>query len=366
MQFLPNGPDIPADLIAAQEKGETLFICGAGVSRTAGLPLFRGLVEGVYQELGEDWRLHPAEHDGIRSAQYDRVLRSLERRLAASDLPRARGMRDRIRAAMRAKLAPPAGADLANHLALLKLSRDDESRSRLLTTNFDTLFERAWWDAHHERIASHAGPAMPQPKVDRFSGVLHLHGRLADDHPELHWDDTPLILTSSEFGEAYLRSGWASRYVYDVVRVCTVVMVGYQADDPPMRYLLEALEADRERYPDLHQVYALAPAQSDQCEQQRALWQAKGVEPILYAPSSESDHSSLYDTLREWWRYADDPTAWRRERLRAIVSQKPGDLDEHAIAEAAMLLGHGDASRAARRAVAGSGVAHGTPKAARI
>src|SRR6516225_10429692 len=99
MQFLPNGPDIPAELIAAQEKGETLFICGAGVSRTVGLPLFRGLVEGVYQELGEDWRLHPAEHDGMRSAQYDRVLRSLERRLAASDLRRTRGMRDRIRAA---------------------------------------------------------------------------------------------------------------------------------------------------------------------------------------------------------------------------------------------------------------------------
>ena len=53
MQFLPNGPDIPTGLIAAQEKGETLFICGAGVSCTVGLPLFRGLVKGVYQELGK-------------------------------------------------------------------------------------------------------------------------------------------------------------------------------------------------------------------------------------------------------------------------------------------------------------------------
>jgi hypothetical protein len=344
MRFLPNGPDIPADLIGAQERGETVFICGAGVSCTAGLPLFRGLVEGVYQELGEDWRLHPAERDGMRSAQYDRVLRSLERRLAASDLPRARGMRGRIRAAVRAKLAPPAGAELANHLALLKLSRDDEGRSRLLTTNFDTLFERAWWGEHHERIASHAGPAMPQPRVDRFSGVLHLHGRLADDHPELGWDDTPLILTSSEFGEAYLRSGWASRYVYDVVRVCTVVIVGYEANDPPMRYLLEALESDRERYPDLHRVYALAPAKPDQYEHQEALWQAKGVEPILYKPSSNRNHSSLYDTLREWCRYADDPTAWRRERLRGIVSEKPGDLDEQAVNATVTLLGHGDAS----------------------
>jgi SIR2-like domain len=245
---------------------------------------------------------------------------------------------------VRSRLAPPAGADLTNHLALLELSRDDESRSRLLTTNFDTLFERAWWDAHQAAIASHAGPAMPQPKVDRFSGVLHLHGRLADDNPELHLDDTPLILTSSEFGDAYLRSGWATRYVYDLVRVCTVVIVGYRADDPPMRYLLEALEADRERYPDLHLVYALVPTEPDQYEEQRASWYAKGVEPILYTPSG-GDHSPLYDTLHEWWRYADDPTAWRRERLRGIMSEKPDDLDEQAITAAVLLLGHGDASQ---------------------
>jgi hypothetical protein len=43
-----------------------------------------------------------------------------------------------------------------------------------------------------------------------FEGVLHLHGRLADTLPELRVDDTGLILTSSEFGDAYLRSGWAT------------------------------------------------------------------------------------------------------------------------------------------------------------
>jgi hypothetical protein len=59
MRFLPAGPDIPLELVAAQEKGQTIFVCGAGVSRGVGLPLFRGLVEGVYQYLGEDWTLHP-------------------------------------------------------------------------------------------------------------------------------------------------------------------------------------------------------------------------------------------------------------------------------------------------------------------
>lgn len=348
MRFLPNGPDIPEELITAQEKGHTIFVCGAGVSRTVGLPLFRALVEAVYQKLGEDWNLHPVEREGMQAGgrlygQYDRVLRCLERRLGVSDTSRNRGMRERIRAAVRDVLAPPDNADLVNHLALLKLSRDAEGRVRLLTTNFDTLFERAWFGEHQIAIESHAGLAMPQPKTARCTGVLHLHGRLAD--PELaNCFDTDLVLTSAEFGDAYLRSGWASRYVYDLVRAHTVALVGYQADDPPMRYLLEALEADRERFPDLQKVYAFAPCENGREKDERALWQAKAVEPILYTANKE-DHSSLYDSLREWRQYADDPTAWRRGRLRTVLSESPGSMPDARIGECLALLSHGDASQ---------------------
>ena len=150
MRFLPHGPDIPDELISAQEKGQIIFVCGAGVSCAAGLPLFRGLVEGIYEKLGEDWNVHPAEREGMREdgrlfGQYDRVIRCLERRLGAADSPRNCGMRERIRRAIRQVLAAPKDANLANHLALLELSRDAEGQIRLLTTNFDTLFERAWF-----------------------------------------------------------------------------------------------------------------------------------------------------------------------------------------------------------------------------
>lgn len=95
MRFVDAGPDIPNELIAAQERGETLFVCGAGVSRTVGLPLFRKLVEQVYGRLGESWVHHPAEREGMVEGgelfgQYDMVLRCLERRLAASESPRNR------------------------------------------------------------------------------------------------------------------------------------------------------------------------------------------------------------------------------------------------------------------------------------
>ena len=347
MRFVDGGPDIPNELIVAQERGETLFVCGAGVSHTVGLPLFRKLVEQVYGRLGESWVHHPAERAGMEErgelfGQYDRVLRCLERRLAASESPRNRNMKARIRTAVREELAAPDGVDLSNHLALLTLSRDNHGISRLITTNFDTLFERAWLGEHGGPTASHAGVALPRPMTSGFSGVLHLHGRLADALVQTF--ETDLVLTSAEFGDAYLRSGWASRYIYDLARTHTLVLVGYQAEDPPMRYLLEALEADRELYPDLRKVYAFGECAADDGEIKEALWRAKGVEPILYRVDNH-DHSSLYATLREWKSYQDDPTVWRRERLQGLLAEHPHPSSEEAITRCIALLDRGDASQ---------------------
>ncbi|WP_119716990.1 SIR2 family protein [Cognatilysobacter tabacisoli] len=343
MRFVDDGPDVPRELIVRQERGETVFVCGAGVSRTIGLPLFGELVEAVYQHLGEDWEHHPAEKEAMDTRQYDRVLRCLERRLAASGSPRNRSMRERVRSAVSTALAQAEELDLANHAALLALSRDAEGQVRLLTTNFDTLFERAWHQTHRTRIASHAGVALPQPRSANATGILHLHGRQADEQLDLV--QTDVVLTSAEFGDAYLRTGWASRYVYDLARAETLVLVGYQADDPPMRYLLEALEADRERFPDLNRVYAFGECEIGDEPRARARWLAKGVEPILYYVRGH-DHGALYSSLREWRRYADDPTAWRRERLRGLFGDHAGGPPSDAEAQICLpWLDRGDAAQ---------------------
>ena len=73
-----------------------------------------------------------------------------------------------------------------------------------------------------------------------------------------------------------------------------------------MRYLLEALEADRERYTDLKKVYAFAEAKDDDQHLQEALWRAKGVDPILYHVGPDGSHADLYRTLREWCRNLDE------------------------------------------------------------
>ena len=91
-----------------------------------------------------------------------------------------------------------------------------------------------------------------------------------------------------------------------------------------MRYLLEVLEDDRARFPDLRQVYAFAPASSEAEDTESAMWAAKGIEPILYSSSNASDHTALYSSLRAWRDYAVAPGKWRKERLRELLAKVPG------------------------------------------
>jgi len=53
MKFITRkgAPDIPLEVLEAQESGRLVFFCGAGISYPAKLPSFSGLVDDVYNEL---------------------------------------------------------------------------------------------------------------------------------------------------------------------------------------------------------------------------------------------------------------------------------------------------------------------------
>jgi NAD-dependent SIR2 family protein deacetylase len=174
MRFIETSADLPSELIRQVNEGAVIFFCGAGVSRGVGLPLFRSLTDKVYERLGESRENEAAERVAYDRTEYDRVLRSLEKRTL---LP---GADSRVRAAVSGILKPPNSADLSRHRSLLRLSRDRAGRPRLLTTNFDTLFERAAQEGSTS-VPSHAGKSIPRPGGPRDYGILHLHGRVADD-----------------------------------------------------------------------------------------------------------------------------------------------------------------------------------------
>lgn len=84
MQFITDGPDIPDALLQAHEDGRVVFFCGAGISRPAGLPGFKGLVDEIYQRNGTAPR--DIECAALDRGQYDATLDLLERRLPGQRL----------------------------------------------------------------------------------------------------------------------------------------------------------------------------------------------------------------------------------------------------------------------------------------
>ena len=135
MRFISDSADIPDELIKDVSDGHVVFLCGAGVSKRVGMPSFKQLVEQIYSRIGETPNNEAAERVAFENREYDRALRSLEKRI---HLPRRPS---RVRFAAAELLTPLPDLSTPDHLNLLRLSRDSDGRVKLLTTNFDPLFE---------------------------------------------------------------------------------------------------------------------------------------------------------------------------------------------------------------------------------
>lgn len=325
LRFSDRGPEFPAPLIDALLAGEVVFLCGTGVSAPQ-LPDFKSLVDRTFENLVVEQT--PSEQRAYEAGRFEEVLGSLSRRLADPQTM--------VRSAS-ALLAVPEAPRLDQHRTLLRLSRDLANKVLIITTNFDTFFERGLVDGDHPPLPdrlSYAGQALPAPGSADFNGIIHIHGRLAD--AELGLEATPLVLTSADYGDAYMRSGWASRFLFDLARCKTIVLVGYSANDAPVRYFLNVLEADRARFPDLRPVYAL-DAYADDPAEAEASWGTIAVTPLPYcrlnAESGAADHSSLWRDLALLADLVERPKQSRRDRAQALLARPAEPLADEALRE---------------------------------
>ncbi len=302
---------IPERLLLAHARGEVLFIVGAGISQPAGLPDFRALVLRVYAQL--DTAVHAAisgipcsgcnhlgtDLSGLTNQQtaevrrfvrgdYDVVLGMLERRIDGQP----HGKKSRVRQSVASELRTPDVQPAPIHRALMRLA-DRGGAVTIVTTNFDLLLEDA---ARRSRTAvqTYALGGIPRPgRSDDFTGVLHIHGAL-DRNPARTSD---LIVTDQDFGEFYLRRRVVPDLIYDAARLFNLVLVGYSANDPPMRYLLNAVAADGTRFDDLKERFTFV---GNSAPDPVALedWKGRGITPIAY--DAANGHSALLKTLERW------------------------------------------------------------------
>ncbi|CAB1276884.1 SIR2 family protein [Candidatus Nitrosacidococcus tergens] len=307
-------PKVPERLLLAHARGQALFIVGAGVSMSAGLPSFAELVIDVYAEL--DPLVHSiisaihdnpeknldelVRHEGLTSQQiaevnrfkqknYDVVLGMLERRIDNA-LTMTSRVRTTITDVFRSKSTKPARI----HKALMRLA-DRGGATAIVTTNFDLLLQAA--AGQKQRLQTYSLGNTPRPSRSReFAGIFHIHGAL-DRDPERISD---FIVTDQDFGEFYMHRRSVPDFIYDATRLFHIVLIGYSADDPPMRYLLNAIAADETRFDDVKERFSFVGTS----ERDRAVlaedWKGRGITPILYDNDSQNKHQALLDLLERW------------------------------------------------------------------
>jgi hypothetical protein len=329
VRFLESGPPIPDELIVARDEGRAIFFCGAGISRArARLPDFFELAERVMNGLGAASdsparRLVAAARTmkpitgvtGFISA--DRVFSLLEREFTVRDITRE----------VAKALRPAPDADLSAHKTLLDLSRGPDDKVRLVTTNFDLLFEAA-----SPRLSVWQPPNLPDPtRQTEFTGIVHLHGRVDGSYQGGLGDG--FVLSSAEFGRAYLSDGWATQFIRAVTDNYLVVFLGYTADDPPVQYLLEALHRTAARQ---NRLFAFQSGTEGEAESR---WGHKGVHAIAY--DGNDSHRALWNTLEAWAGRARNPARWS-DRIIRRARRGPEQLLPHERGQVVHLVSNRD------------------------
>lgn len=311
MRFLANGPAIPSDLIDQRQQGNVIFFCGAGISRPAGLPDFGGLTARLITTLNAE----KAQRALDDRESFDRVFNALIREFGSHEIDRQ----------IYLSLKTPRKPKLDQHRTILDLSRNLAGKPQIVTTNFDLLFE-----CIDRKITRYVPPALPELALGQpIDGIVYLHGRLTKPDVRAR---SGYVISSGDFGRAYLAEGWAARFVRELRERFAIVLLGYSANDPPMRYLLEGLHA-REGATYGSPLYAFVPGELGDVEEE---WRDRGVTPLPYNPI-DAEHSGLWDTLSAWATASLDEDAWNG-RVLDLARRSPSTIQSFERGQVANLV----------------------------
>lgn len=332
MRFHFDGPAIPDILLERCDAGRVVFLCGAGVSVPSRMPDFVGLTRFVIEILDPPSdseimaKFRPWMED---QSEVNNRLR-METQSAANvpldqifNLLHLEYGKEEVNALVTKRLSEHVleGEKLGHEHGLIKrISRSQSGVPQIVTTNFDRLFELGEKEGE---LVTHEPPFPNLNFSSNIEGITYLHGRLVDAASA----SSAYVLSSADFGRAYLSEGWATNFIRHLLERYTVVLVGYQAEDPPIKYLLQGLNHDGQF--DRPRLYAFDRGLPEEIE---AKWRDRGVSAIAY-----SDYPDLWKSMEAWADRADDPRRWRASTI-AKCQQDPKNLAPHERGQVAHVL----------------------------
>lgn len=271
----------PTQIINAIRNKKLVIFAGAGVSmgEPTNMPNFNKLTKiiskGMYQQFNSDRET---------ADQYLGELESLEIPVKemTCELLNKEGVEPNIL-----------------HKSIVKLFKDT-SEVKIITTNYDLMFERALEYKNRGTCPVYTYPALPFG--DNFNGIIHLHGNVKDSQN--------IILTDADFGKAYLTNGYVTRFLVELYTSGYIVLfVGYSYGDITMRYLSRAIPSTYKNK------YILT---SDD----KKNWYNLGLVPILYETGKFDELNMSIKELADFVNR--DKFEWNRQINK--LSRKEPDL----------------------------------------
>lgn len=283
-----NEVDIPDELIQASLSDNLVIFAGAGVSKQppVGFPGFDDLVKSI--------KTASSEGRYLRERLCTEEMNS-DNKTYAEPPEKYLGYLENEGCDIRTACANILNSDdLTTELHKGLVSLFSQSSSiRIVTTNFDKCFESALQDADND-YEGYIAPALPLG--DDFQGLVHLHGSI--DRP------STMVLTSRDYGRAYVTEGWASRFLVKLFSKHHVLFIGYSCEDSLVDYLTRSISdeiADK--------AYVLLKDNQNQRE-----WVDRGVKVISF-----NDYDDLPKIINGWATHIDQSLTDRVLKIRQIA-----------------------------------------------
>lgn len=279
--MLIRGVDYPEELTRAIKENKLVVFVGAGVSvgKPTKLPSFTELVHYIADETEfsfdektnhHDSFLGKLEHNGIdvkwKTAEY-----IISKKAKPNEL----------------------------HKSIINLF-GTKHVIRIVTTNYDHMLEKT---LKKKTIPIHNTPALPLG--NDFEGIVHIHGNQSDPKH--------MILTDSDFGNAYLLEGYATRFLSKLFSEYTVLLIGYSYGDTVMTYLSRALPDKQSK-----KRFILT-------DDNEKAWDMLGIIPILFP---QNNYKILYESVKEYGsRINRNMVGWRNKCIELSSKLPLSDLE---------------------------------------
>ena len=299
--MLISNVEFPDAVIDALHESRLVVFAGAGVSmdKPACLPKFKFLTEFIAKGTGKSQR---------NGETFEQFLGRLH----------DQGVKVHVRAKRilsREGLEP---TDL--HQDLLRLY-PKAGPIRLVTTNFDLLFEQAVDILFAAPPEVFRAPALPLG--NEFEGIVHVHGSVSDCQQ--------MVLTDKDFGQAYLTEGWARRFLVALFNNFVILFVGYKHEDTAMNYLARALPGQSE-----DRRFILTGSKAEKTPEQ---WSSYGLKPIVCPQVDGNDYRELHAGIHELAERVQTRIVERKQTIKTSANGSPptdkkkADLIKYALAD---------------------------------